>query len=102
MALSGIADHRLSFIHGAQYDQIKLIQWRCKDGNVLPKPVDMNNHLIDALRYSLTTEMNQNKLQTMNKSMLGLQGKDLIINTNRTTCGHSTFTKLKLLTAHVQ
>ncbi len=48
-------------------------KWReDKDGNVLPKPVDMNNHLIDALRYSLTTEMNQNKLQTMNKSILGL------------------------------
>ena len=48
-------------------------KWReDKDGNVLPKPVDMNNHLIDALRYSLHTEMNQNKLQTMNKSILGL------------------------------
>jgi phage terminase large subunit len=28
-----------------------------KDGNVIPKPVDMNNHLIDALRYALEGEM---------------------------------------------
>jgi phage terminase large subunit len=28
-----------------------------KDGNVLPKPVDMNNHILDALRYGLENEM---------------------------------------------
>jgi len=28
-----------------------------KDGITLPKPVDRNNHLIDAIRYALSTEM---------------------------------------------
>jgi phage terminase large subunit len=28
-----------------------------KDGNTLPKPVDRNNHLVDALRYALENEM---------------------------------------------
>ena len=28
-----------------------------KDGNVLPRSVDRDNHLIDALRYSLFREM---------------------------------------------
>lgn len=28
-----------------------------KDGNVLPKPVDANNHILDALRYALESEM---------------------------------------------
>lgn len=28
-----------------------------KDGNVIPKPADKDNHIIDALRYSLTYEM---------------------------------------------
>lgn len=43
-----------------------------KDGNVLPIPVDKNNHLLDALRYALSTDMNQQKLRTMSKSALGL------------------------------
>ncbi len=43
-----------------------------KDGNVLPKPVDMNNHLIDALRYSYEGEMKQNKIRTLDKTALGL------------------------------
>lgn len=43
-----------------------------KDGNVLPKPVDMNNHLIDALRYSYEGEMKQNKIRTIDKTALGL------------------------------
>lgn len=32
-----------------------------KDGNVIAKPVDANNHLLDALRYALESEMLQNK-----------------------------------------
>lgn len=43
-----------------------------KDGNVLPKPVDLNNHLIDALRYSYEIDMKQSKLKTLDKSILGL------------------------------
>jgi len=31
-----------------------------KNGNVLPKPVDANNHILDALRYALETEMSSN------------------------------------------
>jgi len=31
-----------------------------KDGNIINKPVDFNNHLLDALRYSLETEMTGN------------------------------------------
>lgn len=31
-----------------------------KDGNVIPKPVDMNNHLMDSMRYALEGEMTQN------------------------------------------
>lgn len=35
-------------------------KWReDKDGNTIPKPVDMNNHCIDALRYALENEMRQ-------------------------------------------
>src|SRR5699024_4790884 len=32
-----------------------------KDGNVIAKPVDDNNHLLDALRYCLESEMLQSK-----------------------------------------
>src|SRR5699024_2181569 len=32
-----------------------------KDGNVIAKPVDANNHLLDALRYARESEMIQNK-----------------------------------------
>jgi len=34
-----------------------------KDGNTIAKPVDINNHLLDALRYCLESEMIQNKLK---------------------------------------
>lgn len=34
-----------------------------KNGNILPIPVDKDNHLIDALRYSLEDDMNFNKLE---------------------------------------
>ena len=38
--------------------EISGYKWReDKDGNVIPKPVDFNNHLIDALRYALESEM---------------------------------------------
>lgn len=38
--------------------EISGYKWReDKDGNVIPKPIDMNNHLIDALRYALESEM---------------------------------------------
>lgn len=38
--------------------ELTAYKWReDKDGNVIPKPVDINNHLIDALRYALENEM---------------------------------------------
>lgn len=44
-----------------------------KNGNVLPIPVDKDNHLIDALRYSLEDDMSQNKVKVGSKSKLGLR-----------------------------
>ena len=39
-------------------------KWReDKDGNVIPKPVDMNNHLLDALRYAMEMEMLETNTQ---------------------------------------
>ena len=38
-------------------------KWReDKDGNTIAKPVDDNNHLLDALRYALEPEMAQNRM----------------------------------------
>lgn len=38
--------------------ELTAYKWReDKDGNIIPKPVDANNHLIDALRYALESEM---------------------------------------------
>lgn len=34
-----------------------------KDGNTIAKPVDDNNHLLDALRYALESEMLQNRIK---------------------------------------
>ena len=50
-------------------------QWKeDKDGNVLPVPIDMNNHIIDALRYGLEEEMvfEDRSIRTMSKAALGL------------------------------
>ncbi|MCS4446201.1 terminase large subunit [Clostridium botulinum] len=33
-----------------------------KNGNILPMPVDKDNHLIDAFRYSLENDMNGNSI----------------------------------------
>lgn len=44
--------------------EISSYKWReSKDGEVIPKPVDENNHIIDALRYALETEMTNSKLK---------------------------------------
>lgn len=38
--------------------ELSAYKWReDKDGNTIPKPVDINNHLIDALRYAMEMEM---------------------------------------------
>lgn len=39
-------------------NELTVYKWdEDKDGNVLPRPVDRDNHLLDALRYSLFREM---------------------------------------------
>lgn len=43
-----------------------------KNGNVLPVPIDKNDHLIDALRYAYEADMTHRKLKTMDKAALGL------------------------------
>lgn len=49
-------------------NELTVYRWQeDKDGNVLPKPVDKDNHLLDALRYALQYEMkNTNPLPTDN------------------------------------
>lgn len=42
-----------------------------KDGEYINKPIDKFNHYIDSLRYSLQC-VDNNKLKTLNKSILGL------------------------------
>lgn len=44
-----------------------------KNGNVLPIPVDKDNHLIDALRYSLEDDMVKRKIKVSDKSILGMR-----------------------------
>ena len=43
-----------------------------KNGNVIPKPIDVDNHLIDALRYALESEMTEKSLKLLHKTALGL------------------------------
>ena len=44
-----------------------------KDGNAIPKPMSENDHLIDALRYSLNDELiNSHKLVSISKIQLGI------------------------------
>ena len=55
--------------------ELSSYQWaQDKDGNTLPRPVDVNNHLIDALRYAMEDDMIavQNGIVTINKRALGL------------------------------
>lgn len=49
-------------------------KWReDKNGNVLPVPVDKDNHLIDAIRYALEDEMGTQKLKITDKTRLGVR-----------------------------
>ena len=53
--------------------ELSSYKWReDKDGNIQPKPVDLNNHFIDALRYALEPVMSEKKLRTISKSTLGV------------------------------
>ena len=43
--------------------EISSYKWKeDKDGNTIPRPVDINNHLLDALRYALENEMTARKV----------------------------------------
>ena len=56
---------RKIIVHPRCHEMIKELtsyKWReDKDGNVIPKPVDMNNHLIDAMRYAMESEAIERK-----------------------------------------
>lgn len=44
--------------------ELSTYKWKeDKDGNVIPKPVDKDNHLLDSLRYALESEMKNEKIQ---------------------------------------
>ena len=48
-------------------------QWQQdKEGNTLPRPVDRDNHLIDAMRYALEGDMACRRAATASKADLGL------------------------------
>lgn len=49
-------------------------KWReDKNGNVLPVPVDKDNHIIDAIRYAMEDEMGTQKVRVGNKALLGVR-----------------------------
>ena len=53
-----VVDHRCTDI----IKELSSYKWKeDKDGNVIPKPVDKDNHGLDALRYALEGEMRQSK-----------------------------------------
>ena len=49
-------------------------KWReDKNGNVLPVPVDKDNHLIDSIRYGMEDEIGVAKLRVHDKSVMGVR-----------------------------
>jgi phage terminase large subunit len=43
-------------------EEISKYKWKeSRDGTVLPIPIDKDNHLLDGLRYSLSTDMNESE-----------------------------------------
>lgn len=66
----GSVEHGIKFLQGNKIivdsscintiAELTAYKWReDKDGNIMPKPVDKNNHILDALRYALEMEMAQ-------------------------------------------
>jgi len=54
-------------------EELILYQWQQdKEGNTLPRPVDRDNHLIDAMRYALEGDMACRRATTASKADLGL------------------------------
>ena len=80
----GSVEHGIKFIQANKLiidescsnmiNEVSGYRWReDRDGNPMPKPVDENNHLIDALRYGLEDAMDSgNRLRTIDKRLLGL------------------------------
>ena len=69
---AGSVEHGIRWIQGYQIivdetctntiKELSSYKWKeDKDGQTIPKPEDKNNHLLDALRYALESEMTQNK-----------------------------------------
>lgn len=47
--------------------------WDTKEGQVINKPIDDYNHLMDALRYAFEKIKKKNKARSINKKMLGIR-----------------------------
>lgn len=71
---AGSIEHGIKFIQSNELvidssctnmiNEVSGYKWReDRNGNALPKPVDKDNHLIDALRYSLESEMVQDDVR---------------------------------------
>lgn len=69
---AGSVEHGIRWIQGYEIivdnkctntiKELSSYKWKeDKDGQTIPKPEDKNNHLLDALRYALESEMVQRK-----------------------------------------
>lgn len=53
--------------------ELTAYQWQHdREGNLLPRPRDQNNHLIDAMRYALEEDMTGRRAFTESRSSIGL------------------------------
>ena len=70
----GSVEHGIKWLQGHEIivdpscveaiNELSSYKWKeDKDGNVIAKPVDDNNHILDALRYALESEMVGNQLK---------------------------------------
>ena len=70
----GSVEHGIKWLQGHEIivdpscvetiNELSSYKWKeDKDGNVIAKPVDNNNHVLDALRYALESEMVGNQLK---------------------------------------
>ena len=56
-------------------NEFTIYQWqKDKDGNTIPKPVDRDNHIIDAIRYALAYEMGWMPNAAVSKMRMPLAG----------------------------
>lgn len=70
---AGSVEHGIRWLQGYEIivdescintlSELSSYKWKeTKDGQAIPKPEDKNNHIIDALRYALESEMAQNRM----------------------------------------